>query len=72
MCAPKIKTSAPAPVGAAPAAPLPTADSLRMQERTASPDGTVNPDTARARRTLRTDIRVPGTRTGVNIPRMAA
>lgn len=72
MCAPKVKVPAPQPVGAAPATPLPTADALRMQERPASQDGTYTPNTARSRRTLRTDIRVSGARAGVNVARMTA
>lgn len=72
MCMPKTpKIPAPVQPGAAPAAPIPTADALRMQERETSPDGKVLNNTARSRRTLRTDIRVSGSRTGVNIARMA-
>lgn len=72
MCAPKVKVPAPQQPGAAPAAPLPTADALRMQERPTSSDGTYTPNTARSRRTLRTDIRVSGARAGVNVARMTA
>ncbi len=70
MCAPKVKVPAAAPVGAAPAAPLPTADALRMQERATSRTGAIDPNTARSRRTLRTYVRVAGARSGVNIARM--
>jgi hypothetical protein len=75
VCPPKIKVPAPtqaAQPGAAPAAPLPTADALRMQERETSRDGAFLANTARSRRTLRTDIRISGARTGVNIARMGA
>ncbi len=72
MCAPKVNIPKPVQPGAAPAAPLPTADAMRMQERNVSGDGSVNPNTARSRRTLRTDVKVSGARTGVNIARMSA
>lgn len=72
MCAPKVKVPAPQTPAAAPAAPLPTAEALKMNERLQSADGSFNPSTARSRRTLRTDVRVTGARTGVNISRMAA
>lgn len=72
MCPPKIKLPKAQPIGAAPAAPLPTAEALKMQEREVSSDGTYTPNTARSRRTLRTDIRVPGAGAGVNVARMTA
>ena len=64
---PKIpEAQAPA---AAPAAPLPTAERFKMNERTTSRDGTVNRNTARSRQTMRTDVRVAG-KAGPNIARM--
>lgn len=62
---PEAKTPA-----AAPAAPLKTAESLRMQERPRSKTGEVRGNTARSRRTLRTDVNTGGVRSGANIARM--
>ena len=72
MCAPQVKVPKAATPAAAPAAPLPTADALKMNERLSSKDGTYDASTARSRRTLRTDVRVSGARTGVNVARMGA
>lgn len=54
---------------AAPAAPLPTAERFKMNERPTSRDGTVRGNTARSRRTMRTDVKVTG-KAGPNIARM--
>lgn len=54
----------------APAAPLKTAENLRMQERPRSATGEVKSNTARSRRTLRTDVNMGGVRAGANIARM--
>lgn len=54
---------------AAPGAPLPTAENLKMNERQTSRDGRYNMGTARSRRTLRTDVKASGG-AGANIPRM--
>ena len=72
MCVPKVKVPKAEAPAAAPAAPLPTADALKMNERLTSGDGSVGPNTARSRRSLRTDIRVSGARTGVSVARMTA
>lgn len=60
----------PATPAAAPAAPLKTAENLKMQERPRSRDGQVRGNTARSRRTLRTDVNVGGVQAGANIARM--
>lgn len=72
MCAPKVKIPKPQAIGAAPAAPLPTAEALKMQDRDVSKDGAYTPQTSRSRRTLRTDIRVPTAGAGINVARMTA
>jgi hypothetical protein len=54
---------------AAPSAPLPTAENLKINERMASKDGKYGNNTARSRRTLRTDVNASGG-SGANIPRM--
>ena len=69
MCTPKIKTGSTATPAAAPASPLPTADNLKMRERTDARDGQITANTARSRRTLRTDLKIVGS-TGANIPKM--
>lgn len=69
MCAPKIKTPEPVRPAAAPSAPLPTAENLKINERTSSKDGRYGSNTARSRRTLRTDVKASGG-AGANIPRM--
>jgi hypothetical protein len=56
--------------GAAPAAPLATARNLKMNERPKSKDGAYSGNTARSRRTLRTDVKMSGG-AGSNIPRMS-
>jgi hypothetical protein len=60
---PKQKTPA-----AAPSAPLPTAENLKMNERPSS-RGKPGENTARSRRSLRTDVKATGG-AGTNIPRM--
>ena len=70
MCMPKTPKMPAAPKPAAtPAAPLPTAENLKMNERQVSRDGTVGRNTARSRRTMRTDVRVSG-QAGPQIARM--
>lgn len=54
---------------AAPAAPMPTAENLKMNERPGSKRGEFDASTARSRRTLRTDVKASGG-AGANIPRM--
>jgi adenylosuccinate synthase len=54
---------------AAPSAPLPTAENLKINERLTSKDGRYGENTARSRRTLRTDVKASGG-SGTNIPRM--
>lgn len=61
---PETKTPA-----AAPAPPNPTAERFRMNERPTSRDGNVRGNTARSRRTMRTDVKVAG-KAGPNIARM--
>lgn len=71
MCtAPDIDVPEPVTPAAAPAAPLKTAENLRMQERPRSRDGRVSGNTARSRRTLRTDVNMGGVQAGANIARM--
>lgn len=68
MCtAPKIPKAT--PPAAAPAAPIATAERFKMNERPTSRDGSVKGNTARSRRTLRTDVKVAG-KAGPNIARM--
>jgi hypothetical protein len=55
---------------AAPAAPNTTASVLKMGERPLSRDGSYGPNTARSKRTLRTDLNVQPGYAGVNVPRM--
>lgn len=69
MCMPKAPKAGPAPA-AAPAAPLPTAENLKMQERRTSKDGSYAGDTARSRRTLRTDVKMSTKSAGTNVARM--
>lgn len=68
MCSgPTIEQSArPA---AAPAPPIKTAENFRMQERRQSNGGRVTTNTARSRRTMRTDVKMAGG-SGANIARM--
>lgn len=69
MCSTPKMPPAPKPA-AAPAPALPTASFLKMGERTPSADGTYGPATARSRRTLRTDVKVPSAGAGVALARM--
>jgi hypothetical protein len=69
MCSTPKPPKAPTPA-AAPAPALATASFLKMGERTPSRDGTFDPNTARARRTLRTDLRMPAAGAGASIARM--
>lgn len=69
MC-PTPKMPAPIQPGAAPAPALPTASFMKMGERSQSKDGSFGPNTARSRKTLRTDIRMPTAGAGANITRM--
>jgi len=55
--------------GAAPAAPLPTAERFKMNERTTYRDGDIRSNNARSRRSMRTDIRISGS-SGANVARM--
>lgn len=70
MCAPKVKMPAAVTPAAAPAAPNLLASEFRMAERRVSQDGTYDANTARSRRTLRTDLKMPSVGTGVAIARM--
>lgn len=69
MCMKAPKVSEPAAPASAPAAPLPTAERFKMNERPTSRDGTVKRNTSRSRRTMRTDVKVQGS-AGPNISRM--
>jgi hypothetical protein len=70
MCAaPKVKVPEQKVPAAAPAAPLPTAENLKINERPTSKGGRYGENTARSRRTLRTDVKASGG-AGTNIPRM--
>lgn len=69
MCAPKVKVPPQKTPAAAPSAPLPTAENLKINERVSSKDGRYGENTARSRRTLRTDVKASGG-SGTNIPRM--
>lgn len=67
MCSsPKFEQATPA---AAPAPPIKTAENFRMQERRKSSGGKVTKNTARSRRTMRTDVKMTGG-AGANIARM--
>lgn len=69
MCTPKVKMPEQTAPAAAPSAPLPTAENLKINERLTSKDGRYGENTARSRRTLRTDVKASGG-SGTNIPRM--
>lgn len=69
MCPTPKVPKAPDPA-AAPAPALATASFLKMGERAPSRDGAITPNTARSRRTLRTDVRMPTAGVGANIARM--
>lgn len=69
MCMKQPKVPEPAAPAAAPAAPLPTAERFKMNERPTSRDGTVQRNTSRSRRTMRTDVKVNGA-AGPQITRM--
>ena len=70
MCtAPKVNMPEQKAPAAAPSAPLPTAENLKINERLTSKDGRYGENTARSRRTLRTDVKASGG-SGTNIPRM--
>ena len=70
MCtAPKITPPKQVTPAAAPSAPLPTAENLKINERTTSKGGRYGDNTARSRRTLRTDVKASGG-AGTNVPRM--
>ena len=60
---------APTPA-AAPAAPEKVAENLKIKERAPSRTGAYGQNTARSRRSLRTDVNMGGTRAGANISRM--
>lgn len=72
MCkAPKMPAMAPQPLAPAPAAPLASASEFKIAERTISRGGEFDPNTARSRRTLRTDLRMPTSGgVGVQVARM--
>lgn len=69
MCMSQPKMPAAKTPAAAPAAPIATAERFKMNERPTSRDGTVKGNTARSRRTLRTDVKVSG-KAGPQIARM--
>jgi hypothetical protein len=66
----KMKMPEPTKLGAAPEAPSPLAAAFKIAERRPSVDGEIDLNTARSRRTLRTDIRMTPTSSGVNISRV--
>lgn len=71
MCLPKPKIPKPVTPAAAPAAPVETAQNLKMQERRqAKPGERPGADDARGRRSLRTDVKVAGSGSGASFPRM--
>jgi hypothetical protein len=69
MCM-KMKMPEPTKLADAPDAPAPLASAFKIAERRPSVDGEIDPNTARNRRTLRTDLKVARSGSGVNVARM--